>query len=173
MNRIITVNDLVELKACEDGLKWFTKQFPHGIEIRPGIIIHEHNYGVDRSNVDGYIDWFYDTIMGNKSCDSSSQEVFYTCKYGLQNGYWKTSYFNEAGKVLRYERSDGYWNTWQYNEAGKVIRVENSTGQWAIYEYNEAGQETRFENSEGHWLTYEYNEAGQRISNDHGNIFVK
>ena len=159
MNRIITVNDLVKLKACAAGLKWFAKHFPDGLEMQQTLIIHE---GDDCDDVDGYINWFYNNIIGNKSCDSSSQEVFYTCKYGLQNGDWKTHEYNEAGLIIRYEDSDGYWQTCEYNKAGKVLRTDDSNGDWKTHEYNEAGQETRFERSDGSWKTRQYNEGGQK-----------
>ena len=168
MNRIITVNDLVEYNPCGTGLDWFAKQFPDGVEIQRDIIIHEHDQYIDGS----YIVWFYNTVMGNMSCDSSSQEVFYTCKYVLQNGYQKTYFFNEAGLQIRSEDSNGFWVTYEYNEAGQKTRYEQSTGYWQTRQYNEAGLETWFERSYGYWKTRQYNEAGQviRIEDSDGSL---
>ena len=181
MNRIITLNDLVELKACEDGVAWFVKYFPEGIEIQQEIIINDVDDcddvdvdDVDESNVDGYINWFYNNIIGNKSCDSSSQEVFYTCKYVSQNGYQNTYLFNEAGQIIHYSHeSTGYWQTREYNEAGLETRYEDSDGDWKTYEYNEAGQETRYEESDGYWRIFKYNDAGQETRHEDSDGYLE
>ena len=163
MNRIITLNDLDKIEPNDDQIYWFTNEFPDGLEIQQNLIIKGH---LDKFQVRDILHFFesiYDKFVRNDSCDPSSSEAFYTCKYIHPNGTWGLHHYNEAGFQLRTEKSYGYWQTHEYNEAGQVTRFEDSQGTWLTYEYNEAGQEIGTKYNNGMLFTYEYDEAGKCV----------
>ena len=106
----ITEKLLKRYKACSDGIDWFNKKYPKGIDIPKGtkeFTIQDYDVNVE---------WF----LGLKLIKDM------TLKIGNSNGSWSTRDYNEQGLLVRYDNSRGYWTTKEYNEQGLLVRSEKS-----------------------------------------------
>lgn len=84
----------------------------------------------------------------------------------INEDYWKTTTYNEFGKVVKIEDSSGSWQAYTYDEKGNEVYAEDSGSNWRKTTHTE--DVVTIEASDGMVVKSYYDEKGNMIKKDYG-----